>query len=114
MDKIKIAFLIAVIAVLLTACGKPSGMDDTTYKLGVKALEVMDAYNCADLTADEANEKLQGIYDRLSSRQFGDDELTQDIQNGSVVVSILSYQITMSSGGDLTEEANALRKKLNK
>ena len=33
-------------ALALTACnGKPKYMDDTTYNLGIKALETMDAYN---------------------------------------------------------------------
>lgn len=114
MNRLKTIILLSVIAALLVACGKPSGMDDTTYKLGVKALEVMDAYNCADITADEANEKLQGIYERLNARNFSDDELTQEIQNQSIIASVLGYQITMSSGGDLVADADSLRKKLNK
>lgn len=115
MGKIKTVFIIAIIAACLAACSeKPQGMDDNTYELGIKALEVMDAYNSADITEDEAREKLEGIYDRLNGRNFGEDELTQEIQNGAVTASILNYEITMSSNGDLVESADNLREKLNK
>lgn len=115
MNRIKTTFLIAILSGCLSACsGKPQGMDDNTYQLGVKALEVMDAYNSAEITEDEAKEKLEGIYDRLHGRNFAEDESTQDIQNSAVAVCVLDYQITMSSKGDLVESADNLRKKLNK
>ena len=89
-------------------------MDENTYKLGVKALETMDAYNNAELDEDEAREKLDAIYNRLNERTFNDDEFSQELQNGEVVASFLYYDFTMSSGGDLIDRADSLSKKVNK
>lgn len=115
MHRFKKVFLVAIMAACLVACsGKPKGMDDNTYELGVKALQIMDDYNGAELTEDEAYEKLQAIYDRVHGREYSDDEFSQELQNGLVETAILSYQITMSSNGDLVEKADNLREILNK
>lgn len=115
MHRFKTVFLVAIMAACLVACsGKPKDMDDNTYNLGVKALEIMDAYNNADMEEDEAYEQLQAIYDRVHGREYSDDEFSQELQNGLVETAILSYQITMSANGDIVEKADNLREILNK
>lgn len=115
MKKTKSITAIFLILFLLSACSsRPKYMDETTYKLGTKALEIMDQYNNAELTEDEARKQLDEIYSRLSVRTFSDDESSQEVQNESVKASVLGYEITMSSKGNIYEEADSLREKLNK
>lgn len=60
-------FLSGVLAALmlcgvLTGCsGKPSGMTDNVYDYGCKALDVVDQYLDTELTAEEAQSKLEQI-----------------------------------------------------
>lgn len=108
-----------VIVMVLMAClvgcgGKPSRMDQNSYDLGCKALQIMDDYNKMEIDKDSAYDQLDDIYDRLKAREFGESEEDQEFQNGLVTTYILCYQIDMTSGNDLVKAANKLRKVLNK
>jgi hypothetical protein len=108
------AVVMALMACLIGCGGKPSGMDDNTYKLGCKALEIMDDYNSMEISKDDAYDQLGDIYDRLDSREYDEDQQSESIQNDSIRSSVLGFQIGMNGNSDLVEEANNLRNKLNK
>lgn len=115
MKKTKSIIAIFLILFLLSACSsRPKNMDETTYKLGTKALEIMDNYNNAEITEDEAKEQLDGIYDRLKARKFTDDEESQELQNELVLSTILHYKITLATKEHIYEVADSLREYLNK
>lgn len=115
MKKTKSITAIFLILFLLSACSsRPKYMDETTYKLGSKALEIMDNYNNAEITEDEAKEQLDGIYDRLKARKFSDDEESQELQNELVLSTILHYEITLATKEHIYEVADSLREYLNK
>ena len=114
MKHVRIA-LAALMVVFLIGCGgKPSDMDSNTYDLGVKALEIMDSCNKMDISSEEADDKLEEIYDRLKSREFTESQSSEEIQNGLVTTYILSYRVGITSGDDLIQTADKLRKVLNK
>ena len=115
MRNFKRVLFVMILAACLMACSNtPKYMDDTTYKLGCKALEIMDAYNMAEITEDDAREQLDEIYNRLNGREFDDDHFSEEIRNGSVVVNIMGYKADMSAGNDLFESADKLRETLGK
>lgn len=110
----RVLFVMILAACLMACSNRPKYMDDTTYKLGCKALEVMDAYNMAEISKDDAREQLDEIFNRLNEREFDDDHFSQDIQNGTVVASIMLYEADMAAGNDLIGDADKLREKLGK
>ncbi|WP_304508915.1 hypothetical protein [Anaerotignum sp.] len=61
MRKILIALCLAL---CLTGCGKPANVSEDVYNLGLKAVDVTEQFLAADLTVDEAYEKLDDIEDR--------------------------------------------------
>lgn len=111
-----IATLLSVMMIVcLVGCGgKPSHMDDNTYKLGCKALEIMEAYNDMEIGKDEAENQLEEIYDRLSSKEYDEDHSSESIWNSNVNAYVLGAQIGMTSGKDITDEITKLKKMLNK
>ena len=93
MKKIFIATLFCLILAFSSGCGShvPNGMSDETYNVGVKALEIMDKYNNADITADEADERLDSLYDKLKSLDF-EESSDEYVQNSLVSSSIYYFQ----------------------
>ncbi len=71
MKKLIALLLSASMLVCMSACGKeeslPEGMSQELYDTSVKALEIMDKYNNADINADEADDRLQAIYDKIEN-----------------------------------------------
>ena len=59
------AILAALSAVTLTAC-KPSGMSQSTYDLGLKALKIEKQYLDMDISEKEATNQIGRIFDRLA------------------------------------------------
>lgn len=115
MKQFRIFLIVAIMALALTACnGKPKYVDDTTYKLGIKALETMDAYNNMEVDKDEAYKTLDEIYNRLDDITFSEKESSEEIKNGLVKAYVLNYQVAMTSGNGLFEAADKLRETLNK
>lgn len=114
MKRFRILF-VAIMAVCLIGCkGRPKNMDERTYNLGVKALEIMDAYNNMEISEEEAHDQLYEIHDRLKSFEYSKEELYTSIQNEAVYVDVFSYIIDMSADKDLFKSADKLRKTLNK
>ncbi len=76
----KVISIISVLSLslilILTGC-KPDGMPDYTYKIGTKALEVTDKYLDLEISADEAEEEINELSDRLHEYyKTADDEQT--------------------------------------
>ena len=108
-------FAILMAMALIVGCGgKPSRMDQRTYDLGCKALEIMDQYNKMEIDEDSAYDQLDEIYKRLKSREFNENESDQEFQNTLIVSDIFCYKVDMTAGKDLFKDADQLRKKLNK
>ena len=115
MKHVKRIAMIMILAAFLVGCGgKPKRMDQNTYDLGCKALEIMDSYNKMEIDKDSAYDQLGEIYDRLKTREFGENEDDQEFQNGLVTADILCYQVAITSGSDLIKKSDNLRKTLNK
>ncbi|EGG83564.1 hypothetical protein HMPREF9477_00939 [Lachnospiraceae bacterium 2_1_46FAA] len=96
----------------IIACGGkklPDGMSQDTYDTGIKALEIMDKYNDADIDADEADKRLEALSDKLDSLELSDDE---SAENSFVQSNILSFQSKLFLGGDTYTTADDLRKLL--
>ena len=73
---------------LLVGCdSKPSGMSDTAYRAGNKAVEIAESYLNMDISQKEAYDQLDEVYDRL-----GDSE-DESISDLSVRIEINTLQI---------------------
>ena len=110
----KMVTIVMLMAFLIGCGGKPGSMDQNTYDLGCKALQIMDDYNRMEIDKDSAYYQLGEIYDRLKSREFSENETSQEIQNSLIYADILGYQVDMTAGEDLVKAADNLRKHLNK
>ena len=84
----KIFICVLVISMLLiTGCGEsvPEDMNQQTYNSAKQALTIIEKYNSGDLDADEAEKRIDTIYDNLSSLDLeGDEQL-----NNLTVLNIL-------------------------
>lgn len=86
MRKIFIGVLV-ISMLLITGCGEsvPEGMNQQTYNSAKQALTIIEKYNSGDLDADEAEKRIDTIYDNLSSLDLeGDEQL-----NNLTVLNIL-------------------------
>lgn len=64
-----IALVIIAIAVMFfTSSGKPSDMSENAYTVACKAIEVLDDYISADITASEAYDKISELKGRIDSK----------------------------------------------
>lgn len=106
--------IIILMACLVGCGGKPTNMDQNTYDLGCKALQIMESYNKMEIDEDSAYNQLGNIYDMLKAREYEDSESDQEFQNGLVTTYILCYQVDMTAGNDLVKAADNLREVLNK
>lgn len=114
----KVIFIVVMMTFLAAGCGKKESadlMDDHTYTLGCKVLEVMDSYNNMEIEKEEAKDKLDDIYNRLKNIEYSDDELTKSVENDMIKAKILLYEAHMQSGKeDLFKDADELRDELGK
>lgn len=72
--------VICLCAGLATGCGKskiPEDMSEGVYNCGVKAIEVIDQFLKADLTIDEASEKLEDLNEQADA--LSSDDSRQDL-----------------------------------
>lgn len=112
---------IFLITLSISGCsGIPEGMSEDTYDTGMKALEIMDKYNNADITADEANQRLDALYERLDNLELSDEGsgkygygLSEEQLNLNVQITISSFQYDLFSGGDTYSTADELREMLD-
>ena len=91
---------------LLVGCdSKPSGMSDTAYRAGNKAVEIAESYLNMDISQKEAYDQLDEVYDRL-----GDSE-DESISDLSVRIEINTLQIHLLS---ISESARDVDEKVEK
>lgn len=119
MKKKSITILLALyLCCSAAACGNkvPDGMSQETYDTGVKALEIMDKYNDADIDAEEANKRLDALYSKLENLELDDTTegygLSEASYNSNVQIYISSFQYKLFSEGDTYSAADNLRETL--
>ena len=106
MKKLIALLISASMLVCMSACGKeeslPEGMSQELYDTSVKALEIMDKYNNADINADEADDRLQAIYDKIENMDLSDEpnkgEIWSEYERSLIITShIISYKSALFS-----------------
>ena len=77
------ATIIILAAVVLTACGGGSvNVSQSTYENGSRALEIMEKYNKAEITGEDAVTRLKGLETALEQEQTElQDNPTQSLTN---------------------------------
>lgn len=55
-------FLSIMAAVILASCGNPHNMSKQTYDRGIRALEIMEKYNLAEISEDDACSRILTIW----------------------------------------------------
>ena len=96
--------LMVVLAICVTLSGcsksdKPKDMDEETYEIGKRAVEIVQDFLDAKITAQEAMDKLDVMYDRLDSLEF--DGKTQSIaksKNLSMSGKIIGLKVSLIGG----------------
>lgn len=93
MKKLIVLLISISMLVCMSACGKlPEGMPQELYDTSVKALEIMDKYNNADINAEEAYGKLEAIDNKIGNMNLSDSEYVQAV---SIQSTISSYQVAI-------------------
>lgn len=108
---------------LFIGCGEskiPEGMNQETYDIGVQALKIMDKYNDADITADEADSRLDSLYNKLDKLELKSDPDDGDVwseeeRNLDIKIDISSFQSNLHAynDADTYSAADSLRDYLN-
>lgn len=99
--KRKIAILLTCGLVLLSSCSrKPDGMSNDTYDLGKKALEIIEEYKKAEISAEEAREQLDIVYDRLHSLEL---DSSESVKNLAIALDITKLKVAVITSEDLNE-----------
>lgn len=108
---------------LFIGCGEskiPEGMNQETYDIGVQALKIMDKYNDADITADEADSRLDSLCNKLDKLELKSDPDDGDVwseeeRNLDIKIDISSFQYNLYAynDADTYSAADSLRDYLN-
>lgn len=119
MKKKMVAVLLALyLSFSISSCGNklPDGMSQETYDIGVKALEIMDKYNSADIDAEETDRRLDALCSKLEGLELSDTVegygLSEDSYNSNVQIDISFFQYELFSDGDTYSAADNLRETL--
>ncbi len=105
------------LAIVMVACGssKPKTMSQDTYENGCRALEVMEKYNDMEISADEAEERLESIDSSLEKETFTTDELLAETDNLLISLEIHSFIYALhGTTGSTYDSEDELREKLGK
>lgn len=124
MKKLKksITFIVSISMIAtLSACGEslPEGMSQELYDTGVNALKIMDKYNDADINAEEAESRLDALYDKIDGMDLSDepnkDEIwSESLQAHMIQSDIILYKNALSgfTSSDTYTIADELRERL--
>ncbi|HHV04213.1 MAG TPA: hypothetical protein GXX64_09985 [Bacteroidales bacterium] len=117
-----IAVSIVVIIIAVTGCN--SGMDSRVYDYGIDSLEVVDDYLDGEISATDAENKLEENYNKLEQLGKLADSDSTGLRTDELIIrtkiSSVKWEITrfeMSSDGsssDIINARNELAEKLNK
>lgn len=118
-----IIIICVLMAAVLAACGSSSGgsakmpkalewkFTEETYQSAVRALEIMDKYNSGDLTADEAETRLESIQRDLESESI--DDSIKSSSNTIVGTDIFLFTTALDGSiGSTYSAADSLREML--
>ena len=94
-----IIITVALAAILLAACGKPQGMSKETYNNGKKALEIMDKYNDADITKEEALSRLEDLEMSLDNEAETLEDVIEKSNNTLVSTEIFFFISSLKGTG---------------
>lgn len=106
-----IALSLSLLCMLLTACGKPANMDDTTYNLGKEAVEVGNNYLNGKTSSSDASKKLHDIFEKLDS--YTPTNSANHNYVTSTVLNMSLYTGIIGSKENFEEQHNMLKKHLN-
>ena len=124
MKKLKkaITFIVSIsLLATFSACGKdeslPEGMSQELYDTGVNALKIMDKYNDADINAEEAESRLDALYDKIDGMDLSDepnkDEIwSESLQAHMIQSDIILYKNALLLNKDTYTIADELRERL--
>lgn len=116
MKKKIIAALLCGVFLLSGCSGKPSGMSDEVYEIGCQALKIIEKYNAAEISADDAYDRIDKLHDNLGEieEENPDDEHAWNISTDllGILIDLSSDQI--SGEGDTFESAANLKEDLGK
>lgn len=113
MKKLIALLMTASMFICMTACKDkiPNGMSQELYDTSVNALKIMDKYNDMDINADDAYDRLNGLYDKLDNMNFSGTESSQALL---IKTYILSYTMALRNytTSDTYTIADELREQL--
>lgn len=104
-------------AIILVACGssKPKTMSQETYDNGCRALEVMEKYNDMEVSAEDAEERLDSIDSSMEKETFAEGELIAETDNLLIRMDIHSFIYALHGMTGSTYDAeDELRERLGK
>lgn len=115
-----ITFIVSIsMLATLSACGEslPEGMSQELYDTGVNALKIMDKYNDADINAEEAESRLDALYDKIDGMDLSDepnkDEICSESFQALMIQSdIILYKNALLLNKDTYTIADELRERL--
>ena len=110
MKKLSVLLLSAIL--LLTGCGSsiPDGKDQETYDLGIRAIEIIEKYNNAEISSDDCHDRLDKIYDSLDNLELEEDYTSKNL---FLKIYIQSYTWNLvKPGGDTYEQEKNIKETL--
>ena len=113
MKKVFIAVILAAVLFLVACGGPPRGMNKETYDLGCRALEIIQKYNSADISADDLNDRLKSISNSLDGVVLSD--TIEQSKNNVLKITLDTLVLTMKAGtADTIKAEQDLKETLGK
>lgn len=106
MKRIITIIICTMLAAVLVACGA-SGVNAKTRNYAEDALAIVEKYNSADISAEDASSRLESIKSGISSLDLSDD--VEDISNRELESMVATAALTIRSGGDSYSIEDRLR-----
>ena len=108
MRKIVVCLLI-VAMFILTSCGKPSDMSDSTYSACKKIIECTDKYVNMDITYDQCRDKFHELNERIGVAKSGS---TLQAQTLVLELQFLIIDNSISTNGEVVDTIINIRNDL--
>lgn len=97
---------------LMSGCsGKPKDMSDEVYEIGTQALEIIEKYNDIEITTDEAQLRIDKLYDQIEEIE---EENPDDKYASTISSDILLIKLGISSDSELSQYEQFLKNDLGK
>ena len=113
MKKIIGIILVLSAAIIMVACGRPQDMSKETYDYGNRALEIIEKYNKAEISADDAKSRLESIQSYVEGLTFSNE--LEEIVNGTLTIILDRATFGLQHDtGDMIDVENSLKDYLGK